>query len=300
MKIFIATEDEGFERDLIKTLSSEDVLKYYCLKMSKYRSLKTSSIEKITLYLYERTIECDVFVYDLNSISLKNLEIHLKIFKNLDLLRTKKLIIISNIMTWAQTQLISSEKEEDDNISIINDIRAQKNQRVKNLQSELSQKESDDKNSIEVSEDEEIPLELEEDEIDEEEQNGEDDQDEPSPDYAFFSEEDFLNRKSEIKFMPFISLENLALDLHKNKKNFKVNILCPGVVYGHQKSVLRNLVEISWLQDPHYLYYIERIEEDQFFKFHHLHQKQVKFFQKFKFLAPVEEQAEEEKKQSGK
>ena len=312
LSFYINSTDDIFVTSLSNRLKTLDISEHYNINF-KYSDFKfqNNSLKKISktkneksLEIFENTLNCDNILYNLNSTNLDLLKIQLNLLKNLKLKKKKKLILISNILTWEKTKLIEKNEDKEENVSIIEDIESKKKKRQilnENNQENFDGNSEEEKEvNSEVDEEEEILLEIEESENEENSENlenGENDQDEVLREFEYFDENDFLNRKADLDFLEFIFLENLALDLNDSVFNLEVKIICPGVMYGGGEKVLDDLFKTSWLQSPDYLFYINSIKNDNFLKFQHLlDDEKMKSLKKKKFDLFNEEKKEENDK----
>jgi hypothetical protein len=147
----------------------------------------------------------DVVIYDLMTADYEEVDHVIKTFKTTDLLEEKTLILISSVMTWANTPpKIKNEDEEDDP-------------------------------------DAEPEEESEPDEEGEGEDQAEIDPDAPPPPkYVYFKETDFHLRVPSPRFQTLKTLETLAISCMKGIPNLNVYVLCAGVLYGHGERVFYN------------------------------------------------------------
>ena len=307
LNLYINSSDKLFVSKLTETLKTEDIKKHFDLKInysdfiyeeSSLKKTEKSKNEK-ALELYENIINCNNMIYNLNSSNLELVEIQLNLLKNLKLKEKKKLIIISNILTWEKTKLIEKTDEEE-NKSIIDDIKTKIKMREKIIENkEEENMEENLEENMDENDEEEILLEIEESEDEEEknekEEEEENEEKETVKEFEYFDENDFLNRKANLDFLDFVFLENLALDLNDSVFNLEVKIICPGVIYGGPGKVLDELFKISWLQSPDYLYYINSIKNENFKSFKHLlDETKVNKLKKKKFNLLEEDKKKEE------
>jgi adenylate kinase family enzyme len=263
-KVFIDSRSQNFMNKLINKLTADDVLLYFDVEISCSDFLlengKTKSAisrPNYDLFLAEATKECDVFIYDLNTSVPAHLQTHLKILKNFGFLEaTKKLILISNVLTWEFSEPLFAAVNEDNEKSITSDL-DEKGDAEEEKEEEPVQNEEgneDDDYNIEQSE--------EETETKEEEAKKEgDDQVEQTDEIKtpiYFSDKNYLRRMGKGKYLKMIGIENLALNLRKSCPNLTVNILCPGVIYGEEEQDLYELFKISWIQNPEILQIIDK------------------------------------------
>ena len=195
------------------------------------------------LHLFNTIMENDVFVYDLNSCDLVELRLALRLLKNTKLPGDKKLIMVSNLLTWEDTVHRAPTSEEQE-ASILSDYDT-----VVDM---------DKEDQPEETQEEEMP-ESEDEEAQPDEQDG-DEENEPVPEMATYSEKDYLLRRANGAYRKFIEIENLAIDLAKSVPQLTVYVVCPGIVYGQQSSPLYEVLKQAWLQEPSELQYINSID----------------------------------------
>ena len=198
----------------------------------------------------------DIFIYDLNTGNLKEVEYIIKGLKTLRIESEKILILISNIMTWAKTPnkiksdaedevvFIHPEKEdkkeekpekEKENESFkkensfLNNLKEQSmnNSLAGVNQSKLSIKQMQNRSKLSA-----IKEEKEENKI-----------------IVYYTEKDYLKRKPALKYFEFKYIENEALNLNQ-KVNIKSYIICPGVIYGYGEKQFYSIFRSALLGYP--------------------------------------------------
>ena len=182
----------------------------------------------------------DIFIYDLNTGNLKEVDYIIKGLKTLRIESEKILILISNIMTWAKTPdkyktdsedeiifihpMKEDKKEEKSKENKENESMKRENSFLSNLkeqsfsnslmggvnQSKLSIKQLQNRSKLSA-----IKEEKEENKI-----------------IVYYTDKDYLKRKPALKYFQFKYIENEAINLNQ-KANIKSYIICPGVIYGY-------------------------------------------------------------------
>lgn len=251
VRVFIDSRNQQFADRLIMRLTSEDVLLFFDVEISCSDFLLENGLTKdfvnrssYELYLAEATRECDVFIYDLNSSIPSHLQTHLKILKNFPLQDAKKkLVLISNILTWEFAEKIFQAENDDNEKSFVSGQQETE---------EGEQANAEDTEAKEENDEEDFAVDVSEEEDKEETKKDPEPVDETRQDKKelYFSEKDYLRRMGKGKYLKMIGLENLALNLKKSSSNLTVTILCPGVIYGEEEQFLDQLFKISWLQNP--------------------------------------------------
>ena len=198
----------------------------------------------------------DIFIYDLNTGNLKEIEYIIKGLKTLRIESEKILILISNIMTWAKTpnkiktdsedevvfiHPIKEDKKEEKNKENKDDSLRKENSFLSNLkeqsfsnslmggmnQSKLSIKQLQNKSKLSA-----IKEEKEENKI-----------------IVYYTEKDYLKRKPSLKYFEFKYIENEAINLNQ-KANIKSYIICPGVIYGYGEKLFYSIFRNALLGKP--------------------------------------------------
>jgi adenylate kinase family enzyme len=255
VRVFIDSRNQQFVDRLIRRLTSEDVLLFYdveisCSDFSLENGLTKDFVNRSSyeLYLAEATRECDVFVYDLNSSIHSHFQTLLKILKNFPLQDTKKkLVLISNILTWEFAEKLFEADNEDNEKSFVSGQQDTEDGEQTNEEAvEEKEENEEDDFAVDLSEEEDK-------EDDKKETEPADDAKPQDKKQLYFSEKDCLRRMGKGKYLRMIGLENLALNLKKSNSNLAVTILCPGVIYGEEEQGLGQLFKISWLQNPEVL-----------------------------------------------
>ena len=198
----------------------------------------------------------DIFIYDLNTGNLKEVEYIIKGLKTLRIESEKILILISNIMTWAKTpnkiksdaedEVIFIHPEKDDKKeekpekekdnesfkrenSFLNNLKEQSmnNSLAGVNQSKLSIKQMQNRSKLSA-----IKEEKEENKV-----------------IVYYTEKDYLKRKPALKYFEFKYIENEALNLNQ-KVNIKSYIICPGIIYGYGEKIFYSIFRSALLGYP--------------------------------------------------
>eukprot|EP01022_Parablepharisma_sp_SALTPOND_P027363 TRINITY_DN663_c4_g1_i1.p1 TRINITY_DN663_c4_g1~~TRINITY_DN663_c4_g1_i1.p1 ORF type:complete len:859 (+),score=160.63 TRINITY_DN663_c4_g1_i1:101-2578(+) len=196
--------------------------------------------EEPTSGFCEKLKDCDLMVFDLATCNHQALEFALKSFKMQDTWDSKKVIILlSSIMTWAQTAV----------------------QYKKNAEAEEEAEEQPEGEQKEEQEPEEESEEEEKEEGEAEEDNkeGEAEQEEPVPKKKVlaFKESQYYMRVPDPAYTSYKFLETLALSIGVSKgkekpeeKKLSVYVLCAGLLYGNGEDVFYEYFKQAWLQNP--------------------------------------------------
>ena len=250
IRVYVDSDRLQFLTDLKNRVNTEDVTKKFDVAFQKAHhntqepaDLKAFDRNK-KLALLDSIHANDVFIYDLNNCETNNLRIFLKLLKSLHLTEKKKLIILSNILTW-ENIVFKFKKEEEKEGSVISDYEREK---------ENGQKENEAEEGEEDEEEEPA------DEEDEEEEENEEETEENVVDIEEFTENDYLKRKAKGKYQQFVDVENLAIDLSQSVSFVSVHIVCPGLVYGGNNAILFDLFKQAWLQEPSGLEFITSLK----------------------------------------
>lgn len=179
-------------------------------------------------------LDSDIVIYDLLNTSFEEVDHVIKTFKTHEYDQEKVLILISSVMSWANTSPKCKKILEDG------------------------------EEGEEDQEEEEEPQDEEDEEPDEEEAEGEENQEEPPEDedappkpvVLNFKEKDFHLRVPSRRYQHLKTLETLALSSVKAQPNLRVYVLCAGVLYGSGERILHSHFKQSWLQDPVKLPYV--------------------------------------------
>jgi adenylate kinase len=159
----------------------------------------------------------------------------IKTFKTHEYQEEKVLVLISSVMSWANTPpKIQKEQDEED-------------------------EEQKEENEDSAEDEEEDPDDIEEDEAEgdeQAEQQPEDEDAEPKPVVLRFREKDFHQRVPSRRFQYLKTLETLALSSIKSQPKLRVYVLCAGLLYGSGERILHDHFKQSWLQNPTQLQYV--------------------------------------------
>lgn len=186
----------------------------------------------LTRSFRKHILESDIVIYDLMTSNFEEVDHVIKTFKTHELEHDKVLILVSSVMSWANTPPKIKKVYEDGE-------------------------------EAEGEEDEEPPEEEEEPSENEEEAEGEENQEEevdenapPKPVVLTFKEKDFHLRVPSRRFQYLKTLETLALSSVRAQPKLRVYVLCAGILYGDGERILHDHFKQSWLQDPRKLPYV--------------------------------------------
>jgi adenylate kinase len=177
-------------------------------------------------------LDSDIVVYDLLNTSFEEVDHVIKTFKTHEYEQEKVLILISSVMSWANTPPKCKKVLED---------------------GEEGEEDQEEEEQAE-EEDDEPEEEAEGEENQEEPPEGEDEA--PKPVVLTFKEKDFHLRIPSKRYQHLKTLETLALSSVKAQPNLRVYVLCAGVLYGSGERILHDHFKQSWLQDPVKLPYV--------------------------------------------
>ena len=203
--------------------------------------------EEPTLGFCEKLKACDVMVFDLASCNHQALEFALKSFKMQEKWDRKKIIILlSSIMTWAQTP-IQYKKDP--------------------VEGEAEDQPEGEQTEQKEEPEEEDSGEEEKEEVDPAEENKEPAEEEsvPKKKVLAFKEAQYYMRVPDPAFTSYKFLETLALSIGVGKpkdkpedKKLHVYVLCAGFLYGKGEDVFYEYFKQAWLQNPEKLPIIGR------------------------------------------
>lgn len=177
--------------------------------------------------------ENDVFVVDLNGVNsafVENIAVQLKLSR---FGGRKKVILLSNVLTWEKTLLeaIEAEPEEEE----------EKDEEEPEGQKEVKKEEAGEVwGEPDDAEDETWEGGLE---CSEEEEGTE-----ALPPSVPLKESDYPRRGASSDYQGMIELENLFLSLREQLDWLGVHVVCPGVLYGREGVPLEELFELAWSQ----------------------------------------------------
>lgn len=250
LSIYFNGNPRGLLQDFKDTLLNPEVaslfeINYQTSQESLYIDFrgKTITDKDKELQLYDTVMKNNVLIYDLNSCNLSDLRLALRLLKNSKLSGGKKLILVSNILTWEDT-VHRPPKINDREASILSDY------------DNILEEKQDEENN-EIAEEEIIESEDEQAGNDTAEEEAES---EPVPEITAFNEQQYLERRGKGIYNKFIEIENLAINLAKSVPELTVHVLCPGIVYGMMMSPLYEVLKQAWLQQPTELEYITTLE----------------------------------------
>jgi adenylate kinase len=170
-------------------------------------------------------LESDIVIYDLMTSNFEEVDHVIKTFKTSEYEQEKILILISSVMSWANTPPKVKKVNED------------------------GEEEGDEEEEEPPEEDDDEPEEEAEGEAEQEEANeGEDAP--PKPTVLNFKEKDFHLRVPSRRFKHLKTLETLALSSVKAQPKLRVYVLCSGMLYGSGERILHDHFKQAWLQEP--------------------------------------------------
>lgn len=162
----------------------------------------------------------------------------IKTFKTHEYEEEKVLVLISSVMSWANTPpKIQKEQDEEDD--------EEKDEQADENKDEESQEDEDQEDDEPEAEGDEEP-----------EEQKEDDNENPKPVVLRFREKDFHQRIPSKRFQHLKTLETLALSSIRSQPNLRVYVLCAGLLYGSGERILHDHFKQSWLQNPRQLQYV--------------------------------------------
>jgi len=166
--------------------------------------------------------------------NFKEVDHVIKTFKTNEFDEDKVLILVSSVMSWANTP-----------------------PKVKKVYEDGEEGEEDEEEEEPVEEEDPSDNEEEEAEGEGDEQPEEEDENAPpKPVVLTFKEKDFHLRVPSKKYQYLKTLETLALSSVRSQPKLRVYVLCAGVLYGDGERILHDHFKQSWLQDPLQLQYI--------------------------------------------
>lgn len=242
-KFFINNINSYVGQSLYSQLQNEDRIKdpierhlFVGTKTDTEEAPVPEGVEKIidndlTRSFRKHILDSDVVIYDLMSSSYEEVDHVIKTFKTSEYEEEKTLILLSSVMSWANTSpkvkkvLEDGEEGEED-------------------QEEDEPEEEEDPDDEDEAEGEEEPQE----EVDEDAP--------PKPVVLNFKEKDFHLRTPSRRFQHLKTLETLALSSVKSQPNLTVYVLCAGVLYGNGERTFYDHFKRAWLQAPRKLPYI--------------------------------------------
>lgn len=174
----------------------------------------------------------DIIIYDLMNTKFEEVDHVIKAFKTSEYENEKVLILLSSVMSWANTppkvKKVSEDGEEEEG------------------EEDQEEEEPDEPEDEEEAEGEP--------EVQPEENEGEDAP--PKPIVLNFKEKDFHLRVPSRKYQYLKTLETLALSSVKAQPKLRVYVLCAGVLYGVGERIFSSHFKQAWLQEPRKLPYV--------------------------------------------
>jgi adenylate kinase family enzyme len=252
LTICISSESRHFVQSVLTKLSTPDVLSNFELAFLS----NDFHIEGFTVTTQRKPLQpehfaltvlssSDVILFDMNSCGDDLLVKLASLIKNNTKDHSKnpkKLVLVSNVLTWECAQSLTKEEldksfEEEEGGAV-----AEAEDAADQFQEELSENQDD---VVEVGQP-----------VDPQTEGVVDNQGANDKRMERFGEEDFMARIGTGAYLRMVGLENMALFLRSTCSWLTVNIVCPGVVYGGPDDPFRELMRMSWLQDPDTLDYL--------------------------------------------
>ena len=282
-KIFLNSLNSWFSNFVIEEFRT-DYLKYPKIKNEFMGTLENSErplprlfepkiISIFPGYNYNQEIfDNDIIIFNLDDSDYDEVEFVIRGLKSLKYSTEKILILISNIMTWANTPLkifteeeIASGKAENENevTEIILDTPKEEKENThlpeisNNINEEI--KEEDEPNE-EVNEDNQskkpsVKEELKEpsQELDPIIENNEIQSERKTnrKKLFYFKEKDYPKREPNSRYLSYKFLETLALN--NENSNLKAYVICPGFIYGCGEDFFYEYFKKSWLGKEEYI-----------------------------------------------
>ena len=240
-KFFISNINSYVGQSLYSELKNDDSIKdpiekhiFVGTKTDKEKADTPEGIEAVVSnelnYSFRKYIlDSDIVIYDLMTSTFEEVDHVIKTFKTSTYEEHKTLILISSVMSWANTP-----------------------PKVKKVLEDGEEGEEDQE-----EEEPEEPDEEEEGEAEQEEAPDNEGEDAPEkPVVLNFKEKDFHLRIPSRRYQYMKTLETLALSSVKAQPNLTVYVLCSGILYGNGERILYDHFKRSWLQSPQKLPYI--------------------------------------------
>ena len=190
--------------------------------------------------------ECDTYIYDLHFGDFADIQFCIDCLKSANLEEQKTLILISNVMMWAETPRKEKQAEEipKENLDEEENSKAGENENKNEEEEEIE----NEKEKEEIKKSEEN-LEENKEENENQDENGMDNKSkdeeeeieevkEIPKEYTAFLEEDYKIRVPNNKYIAHKEIEDLVLECQKD--NLKVVIICAGILYGDGEITFRN------------------------------------------------------------
>ena len=222
----------------------------------------------------------DIFIYNLDTGTMKEAEYIIKGLKTLRIESEKILILISNIMTWGRTpdkiksensennenndeivfihpeEEYRNEKKEDKNINnennynMINIKNNKENSFASNIRDQQSSKLYEQSFNASLMKDGTNQSKLSIKQL----QNKSKlsmikEEKEENKIIVYYTEKDYLIRKPSLKYFEYKYIENEALNLNQ-KLNIKAYVICPGVIYGYGEKLFYSIFRNALLGFP--------------------------------------------------
>ena len=188
----------------------------------------------------QQLLESDVIIYDLMSNSFDEVDYVIKTLKSSDLESEKTLVLLSSVMTWANTPpKFEEEKGEDDE----------------------GEGGDGDAPAEDEPSDDEPPS--EDDEENKQDGDGEEEDKDPEVDSKgneivvkqpiYYKEGDYHLRVPHQNFQHLKTLETTAMSSVKTQQKLRVHVLCSGIRYGNGERTFYDHFQKAWIQNPRQL-----------------------------------------------
>lgn len=234
LKFFINNINSYVGSTLYNELKNDDVIKdpierhlFVGTKDNTEKNPVPQGVEAVVDYDESRNfrkyvLDSDVVIYDLMSSTFEEADHVIKALKTSDYSQDKALVLISSVMSWANTPPKVKKVLED---------------------GEEDQDEPEDEEPQDDEPDDEDPP---------EEPQDDEPQDDapPKPVVLTFKEKDFHLRVPGPKFRHLKTLETLALSAVKAQPKLRVYVLLAGVLYGSGERIFYDHFKRAWLQAP--------------------------------------------------
>jgi adenylate kinase len=175
-------------------------------------------------------LDSDIVIYDMMNTKYEEVDHVIKTFKTSEYEEDKVLILLSSVMSWANTPPKVKKVNED------------------------GEEEEGEEDQEEPEEDE--PEEEAEGEEEEQKEEAEGEDAPPKPVVLNFKEKDFHLRVPSRRFQYLKTLETLALSSVKAQPRLRVYVMCAGLLYGEGERTLADHFKQAWLQSPRKLPYV--------------------------------------------
>ncbi len=181
-----------------------------------------------------KLLESDVIIYDLMSNSFEEVDYVIKTLKTSDLDSEKTLVLLSSVMTWANTPpKFEEEKADGDEDGEGDDAAADDD----GSEEEPPSEEEEGKDAEEEDDDKEPEL---------------DDNGEPIvvKEPIYYKESDYHLRVPHSNFQHLKTLETTAMSSVTTQPKLRVHVLCSGIRYGNGERTFYDHFQKAWIQNP--------------------------------------------------